>query len=83
MVLQRTVLCPTTQKTLKGFFVVYSPKEFDNDVHRRFISDHLDCSPHSLSTVEWGVDGNHKHANYFFYSNKRDANAFSRAYKLK
>lgn len=67
------VIHPVTQKSCKPYFLVYSPKEFDDDVHRSLMELFLEPSPHSLATIEWGENKTHKHANYFFYHSARDA----------
>lgn len=80
--LSLTVPCPVTSKILKAYFCVYSPKLFDELVHSNTLST-LESSPHALCTIEWGDKGNHKHANYFFYSFHKDAYNVARARKWK
>jgi len=71
-----------TKKALKPYFVVYSPKEFDVEIHRKFL-DSIESSPHILCTKEWGTTGAHPHANYFFYHSARDAFNIKRIFKMK
>jgi len=76
-----TALCPVTKKTLNCFFVVYSPKEFDDAIHEAFLKQ-IDYSPHILCTIEYGSQMTHKHANYLFYSSQRDAHNLARVFKI-
>lgn len=67
-----TINHPITGKTLKAYFCVYSPKDFDHHVHNDFIAKV--CVPgHSyFVTHEWGSSGTHHHANYIYYASSRD-----------
>ena len=76
-----TAQCPVTKRDLKAYFAVYSPKVFDDVVHDR-MKELIQSSPHILVTIEHGENGNHKHANYFWYSMHRDAFNLRRVYKL-
>lgn len=81
MTLKSTCLDPVTRKELNCFFVVYSPKVFDNTKAKLFL-DAIQFSPHILVTDEYGDSGKHKHRNYFFYSHHRDGWNLARAHKL-
>ena len=74
--------CPTTGKDLKCFFVVYSPKVFVDEDHKKMLAI-CESSPHAVSTIEWGSEGRHKHANYVCWLKYKDAYAVKRQFKLK
>ena len=67
-----TVLCPVTKKELNCFFLVYSPKEYSEEI-KAFIKEKiLDPSPSYLLTHEFGTGGKHHHVNYIYYASSRD-----------
>jgi len=67
---------------LKPYLVVYSPKDWDEQIHETFLSS-IESSPHVLCTLEWGPTHTHKHANYFFYHSVKDSYDLKRKYKMK
>ena len=68
-----TVLCPVTKKQLKCFYLVYSPKEYDEKINEYIRDKILDPSPSYLLTHEFGTGGKHHHVNYVYYASSRDA----------
>lgn len=72
-----------TKKTLRPYFLVYSPKVFDSVKLNYLTTTLCDNSPHALVTVEYGDNKSHKHANFFFYHSCRDAFNLKRIFKWK
>ena len=68
-----TVLCPVTKKQLNCFFLVYSPKEYSEEINVFIREKILEPSPSFLLTHEFGSSGKHHHVNYIYYSSSRDA----------
>ena len=67
-----TVLCPVTKKQLNCFYLVYSPKEYSEEINEFIRAKILDPSPSYLLTHEFGNGGNHHHVNYIYYASSRD-----------
>ena len=67
-----TVLCPVTKKELSCFFLVYSPKEYSEEINAFIKEKILDPSPSYLLTHEFGTGGKHHHVNYIYYASSRD-----------
>ena len=63
-----TVQCPVTKKQLNCFYLVYSPKEYNEEINAFIREKILDPSPSYILTHEFGSNGKHHHVNYVYYA---------------
>ena len=68
-----TVLCPVTKKQLNCFYLVYSPKEYSEEINAFIREKILEPSPSYILTHEFGTGGKHHHVNYVYYASSGDS----------